>query len=131
VARELCERQLSELQPDARLAERVRAALFASDPPGIRTPSQIARNFGMSERTLKRKLAAQRTSYSELLERERHSRAIDLLRGVVSVEEVAERLGYSDPANFTRAFRRWTGRSPRALRQTPHAQAAVEHGAKR
>jgi AraC-like DNA-binding protein len=115
-ARQLCERQLSELEPSEQLVDRVRALLFASEPRGINGPAVVARSLGMSERTLKRKLAEQGTSYSDLLERERQRQAIELLRGAASIEQVAEHLGYSDAANFTRAFRRWTGRSPRTFR---------------
>lgn len=71
----------------------------------------------MAERTFKRRLAEQRTWYSELLARARRTRALELLRSDVSIEELAARLGYSDPANFTRAFRRWTGSSSRAVRK--------------
>jgi AraC-like DNA-binding protein len=56
-----------------------------------------------------------------VLERCRRARAIELLRTQASIEEIAECLGYTDPANFTRAFRRWTGRSPRAARKTGRA----------
>lgn len=124
-ARAQCEQQLRELQPEKRLMERVRGALFA-DAGRLRAPAQIARGLGMSERTLKRKLAAEGTSYTELLERERHSRALELLRGAASIEEVADRLGYSEPANFTRAFRRWTGHSPRAHRHGNGAARAED-----
>jgi AraC-like DNA-binding protein len=90
--------------------------LFDPASREIKGPAEVARGLGMSERTLKRKLAEQGTSYSELLDRERHSQAVELLRGAASIDDVAERLGYSDAANFTRAFRRWTGRSPRVHR---------------
>jgi AraC-like DNA-binding protein len=76
----------------------------------------------MGERTLKRRLAEQETSYTELLDHARHARALELLRGDTSAEEVSSQLGYSDAANFTRAFRRWTGKSPRALRQSAIAR---------
>jgi AraC-like DNA-binding protein len=115
-ALELCERQLVEHEPGALLVQRVNRALFAADG-GVRTSVHVARSLGMAERTLKRKLAEQGTSYSELLDRQRQTRALELLRTDSSIEEVAERLGYSDAANFTRAFRRWTGKSPRAVRK--------------
>jgi AraC-like DNA-binding protein len=114
--REQCERMLRELGNSAQLATRVTCLLFGADG-SIASPRQIARQLGMSERTLKRRLAEQDTSYTDLLDHERHVRALELLRGDTSVEEVSSRLGYSDAANFTRAFRRWTGKSPRALRQ--------------
>lgn len=114
---ELCERQLIERAPGGLLVQRVARELFAADG-GVRSSVQVARAVGMAERTLKRRLAEQRTSYSELLDRARHMRALELLGSELSIEEVAERLGYSDPANFTRAFRRWTGKSPRAVRKS-------------
>jgi AraC-like DNA-binding protein len=116
-ARELCERLLVEREPGALLVQRVTRALFAADGRGFQTSVQVARGLGMAERTLKRRLAEQGTSYSELLDRQRQTRALELLRTEASVEEIAERLGYSDAANFTRAFRRWTGKSPRTLRK--------------
>jgi AraC-like DNA-binding protein len=48
----------------------------------------------------------------------REQLAADLLRnGALTVEEVAQRLGYAETASFTHAFRRWTGVGPRAHRQ--------------
>lgn len=117
----LCERQLVEREPGALLVQRVNAELFAADG-GVRSSVQVARALAMAERTLKRKLAEQGTSYSELLDRRRHVRALELLRTSASIEEVAERLGYSDAANFTRAFRRWTGKSPRAARKAARGE---------
>jgi AraC-like DNA-binding protein len=115
-ALELCERQLVEREPPALLVQRVNRELFAPDG-SVRTSVQVARSLGMAERTLKRRLAEQGTSYTELLDRQRQTRALELLRTDWSIEEVADRLGYSDAANFTRAFRRWTGKSPRAVRK--------------
>lgn len=82
-----------------------------------RTAEEAARAAGMSERTLERRLAERGTSYSEIVEEVLRERAARLLRETdLSVEEIADRLGYSDAANFTRAFRRWTGKPPGAWR---------------
>jgi AraC-like DNA-binding protein len=71
----------------------------------------------MSPRTLKRKLAACGTTYSDLLDELRQNRAVQLLGSdQLSIEAIADRLGYSDAANFGRAFRRWTGTTPGAYR---------------
>lgn len=105
------------LNSAATLVERVQRSLFGAD--GLVCSARLlARQLGMSERTLKRRLAEQNTSYTELLDAARRKRSLELLGSNASVEEVSTRLGYSDAANFTRAFRRWTGQSPRALRQT-------------
>lgn len=79
--------------------------------------SEVARQMRLSARTLQRRLEAEGTGWKELLESVRR----DLARGWVSegalpLGEIAYRLGYSDVAAFSRAFKRWTGRSPGAYR---------------
>ena len=73
-------------------------------------------------RTLQRRLLAQDTTYSSLLEELRHDLAIHLLEERTRrVSDIGQELGYRDPATFTRAFRRWTGLTPSQYR------AAGEH----
>jgi AraC-like DNA-binding protein len=117
---EECERLLQELSRESTLAARVQEALFAADG-SLCSARRLARQLGMSERTLKRRLAEQQTSYTALLDAARRTRALALIGSELSVEEVSARLGYSDAANFTRAFRRWTGQSPRAARRESRA----------
>ena len=70
----------------------------------------------MSSSTLKRQLAQAGSSFSQLLEDSRRQRAIAaLLVGQLSVQQISERLGYSDQANFTHAFKKWTGVTPGAF----------------
>lgn len=82
--------------------------------PGI---LEVAVALSMGVRTLQRRLARNSLTYRELLERCRHQLAEDQLRAsAASVAEISRRLGYSDPAHFVRAFRRWTGRTPSRYR---------------
>jgi AraC-like DNA-binding protein len=116
LAQEACERQLADLglQRDS-LQDRVRKLVLA----GGRIPSveEVARALHVSTRTLKRKLAAEETSFTELLDRERHDAALRLLRTPeLSLEEIASKLGYSNATSFARAFRRWTGDAPTRYR---------------
>jgi AraC-like DNA-binding protein len=116
LARAQCERDLDAVMSAPGPAG-VRALLRAAegDPP---TLEEAAARLHLSPRTLKRRLAAQGTTYSALLDEARRERAEALLRaGDLSIDEVAERLGYSDTANFTRAFRRWTGVTPSRFRK--------------
>lgn len=118
LAREQCERELGALRPEVRLAARVRG-LLAEDDRGFLSLEQVAARMHVSARTLKRRLALQGVAFSSLLEEEQRDRALALLRSPeLSVDEVAERVGYSDAANFTRAFRRWTGTTPAAYRKS-------------
>ena len=76
----------------------------------------VARALGLSRQTLYRRLKAEGTTFEALVERVRRRLALELLRGGASVKEAAYRLGFSDPAAFSRAFKRWTGQSPRDAR---------------
>ncbi|AXQ30642.1 AraC family transcriptional regulator [Solimonas sp. K1W22B-7] len=94
------------------LALRVRTALEAQqgDYP---TLQQVAARLCVSARTLKRRLKQIGSSYRQLLDAVRLVHAMELLqRTGLSLEAIALRLGYSSSANFSRAFRRWTGMPP-------------------
>jgi AraC-like DNA-binding protein len=116
LAREACERQLSELGFERQLPLRVRRlALAASGPRSI---EEVARALHLSVRTLKRKLAAEGETFTALLERERHERSLALLRDPErTLDEITQRLGYSSVPNFARAFRRWRGETPAHYRR--------------
>jgi len=78
--------------------------------PGLEA---LARSRHMSSRTLIRRLKQQGTSYREIAAEVHAGLAADLLRHTgLSVAEIADRLGFADPANFGRAFRGWFGTSP-------------------
>jgi len=82
------------------------------------TTTDCADLVGMSERTLQRRLAQHETTFNELLDQARFDAAKQLLLDEsFSVSSIGFELGYSDSGNFTRAFRRWAGLSPRQFRQ--------------
>lgn len=115
LARAQCDRELAALAEGTGLVGRVRE-LIARDE-GTRSLEEVARRLHLSPRTLKRRLADAGTSFSVVLESVRHQRALLLLENRrLGLAEVAGRLGYSDVANFTRAFRKWTGQTPAAYR---------------
>jgi AraC-like DNA-binding protein len=67
----------------------------------------------VSPRTLKRQLAGEGTSFSQIEDEERREKAMFLLGSpALSLKEIADRLGYANLANFSRAFQRWTGHTP-------------------
>ena len=97
--------------------ERRLEAVLESGDVGI---ERIARDLGYSRQTLYRRLKAEGTTYEKLLDGLRRRLALRLVREQgLSVKEAAYRLGFSDPAAFSRAFKRWTGTSPGEMRR-PH-----------
>lgn len=102
---------------DISLAERVTRWLWAYSPPLRR--ADVARQLAMSERSLTRQLHRENTSYAKLLAQVQQERAEKFLRNrALSVTDIAYRLGYAEPAAFTRAFTKWTGLSPLKWRKS-------------
>jgi len=77
----------------------------------------LTRFLNMSARTLRRRLEKEGTSYQRIKDNARRDAAISLLsqRGL-TVSDVAEMVGFSDPSAFHRSFKKWTGRSPGSCR---------------
>jgi len=82
------------------------------------TPDRVAGELGISRRTLSRRLAADGTSFREIVDavREEFARAMVQEAGV-SIADIAFFLQYSEPAAFHRSFRRWTGQTPLEFRR--------------
>jgi AraC-like DNA-binding protein len=125
LAREQCERELDALGHEGSITMQVRS-LLSVHGGGFRSLDEVAALLSMSPRSLKRRLAEQSAEFSALLDQERRDRALLLLASDLPLESLAERLGYSDVANFSRAFRRWTGTTPGAFRRS---RGSAEGGA--
>ena len=93
--------------------ERRLEPLLASGEVGI---ERLARDLGYSRQTLYRRLKAEGVTYEQLLDGLRRRLGLRFMREGLSVKEAAYRLGFSDPAAFSRAFKRWTGSSPSGMR---------------
>jgi AraC-like DNA-binding protein len=79
--------------------------------------ASVARGLAVSERTLHRRLAAEGTTLRGLLDQTRHVRAVEMLDGDrYPVKEVATALGFASARSLHRAYRRWTGTTPRGTR---------------
>jgi len=99
------------LGEDFSLKERVTRWLWAYTPPPKR--HEIANLLSMSERNMTRQLGNEGTSYTQLLAQVQEKRAKSFLRSpALSIAEISDRLGYAEPAAFSRAFNNWTGVSP-------------------
>lgn len=114
--RDLCEQILSELNADASIASDIRSLLILH-PGGFPSVEAIAEQLALHPRALRRRLNAENTSYRRLLAEVRSRLAIEYLRRTsMTNDEIATRLGYSDAANFRRAFTAWTGKHPSDFR---------------
>jgi AraC-like DNA-binding protein len=105
---------------DSSKSARGRVELLATSllSGGEATMSAIASRLGLSRQTLFRRLKAEGVTFDEVLDDLRHALALRYLNGEgVSVKEAAFRLGFSEPASFSRAFKRWTGKSPGTVRR--------------
>jgi AraC-like DNA-binding protein len=112
----LCERAEAQHETDGDVAQKVLDDLLdrEGEYPSL---SEMAKTLHMSDRTLNRKLSAQGTSYQMLLDDVRQELAVWYLRQTdMTVESIAERLGYRDTSNFSRTCKRWFGVTPREIR---------------
>ncbi|UXU76644.1 MULTISPECIES: AraC-like transcriptional regulator QhpR [unclassified Paracoccus (in: a-proteobacteria)] len=112
------ERGLNALRRQTPLSIQVQDLLLAHLDQGLVGQAQVAARLQMSERTLRRALAAEGRSFHDILAecRRIHAQAL-LARGELPLCEIALRLGYSDQSAFSRAFARWHGTAPRTLRR--------------
>ena len=114
---ELCRRQLADTasvqSETAAMVERFLRQHLRENPP----LAAIADAMHLSERTLRRQLAADGASFSRLHDRVRTERALELLHDHnLSIGEVGNHVGFTDAREFRRAFKRWTGHTPSEAR---------------
>lgn len=115
--RRVCEEQLAKIQDNQGLTHQIQDIIQQA---GDELPSMnvVAEKLCVSPRTLRRELEKLDTTYQSLLDEYRKDMALQYLKtSSLSVQEIALKLGYSDPSNFSRAFRKWTGKSPGDFRR--------------
>lgn len=96
----------------------LKESLLRSLHEGAPTLERISERMAMSPRTLQRRLAEKELHFQQLLDRTRAELARGyILQGHLTLSEIALLLGYSEQSAFNRAFKRWTGQTPRALRK--------------
>ena len=103
---------LDRLDSGQTMRGRVQRLLAPLLPKGEGDMQTVAQRMGLSRQTLFRKLATENTTFERLRDELRRDLAIHHLGENASVAETAYRVGFSDPAAFSRAFKRWTGQSP-------------------
>lgn len=112
-----CASELDVMAERDAMATRVRRLLLDKGTSSFPSLQTTARLFNLTPRTLHRRLVDEGSSYRELLAEVRHSLALHHLRtGALTIDAIAAALGYTDTANFRRAFRRRSGMAPSACR---------------
>jgi AraC-like DNA-binding protein len=110
-------RRLEQLRSHGTVSGRVQVLVGARLKGEVPSLADIASELAMSERSVQRSLSEESTSYREIVDEVRKDLALaHLSRPGASAADVAFLLGFSEPSAFTRAFRRWTGSSPRQFR---------------
>lgn len=116
--RELMEHRLLRVTHSARWVARVRERLMGCRPGEVTDMTRIARSLQVSVRTLRRRLADEGYTYDRILEEARRDAAMRLLQTPgQSIQEVAYHLGFSSANAFHRAFKRWTGMTPKTYHE--------------
>jgi AraC-like DNA-binding protein len=111
-----CEDLVARLSGENTYAEMVEY-LMVDGVHNFLSLERVAEKLQLSPRSVSRKLKAEGTSFNELLTRLRSTLAKELLLSrKLTIAQVAERLGYSEPAAFCHAFKRWTGKPPSTFR---------------
>ena len=112
-----CHSLLTRRRERSGLAGQIRTRLL-SRPGRLPDMNEIAAQLHTSTRSLRRRLSEEGSSFRLLLEEVRQTLAEELLAtGGLTLEEIAERLGYGEVSNFTHAFKRWKGLAPRQYRR--------------
>ncbi|ENU29989.1 AraC family transcriptional regulator [Acinetobacter halotolerans] len=113
LAREECKLQLRKLLKQNSFNHIIQDLIY-DESMGISPLTEILKKLKISERTLQRKLESEGTNFRELVDKIRCEKAIQLLKNPnLSLENIATHLGYTSAKNFSRAFKRWTGSTPR------------------
>lgn len=113
-----CDALLIEKGAEPRTADLVRKHIRLLRDMNEANPDRIALSLNLSTRTLNRRLRDEGLCFKSLFDEVRLQRAQNLLENSsLTLDIIAERLGYSDPSNFRRAFKKWTGETPTSFRK--------------
>ncbi len=113
------EAKLATIEGEEGFRAVVERTILSLAEPGMADIESVARNLNTTKRTLQRRLAEEGETFSNLLDKLRKESALGYLRNrEITLNETASLLGYADTSTFLRSFKRWTGMTPGAYRQS-------------
>ena len=122
VGEDKCRELIERRHVDSGFTGRVRSRIVR-DPGTFPDMPTVATEFGMSTRTLRNRLGREATSYRALVDEVRQMLAEQLLASEMTIDAIAERLGYNDTSSFIAAFKRWKGVPPRRYKEELSARS--------
>lgn len=116
--REQCKRAMNELMGQKRSLSYLVRELAFDEVQGFSGIEEVAQKLNVTERTLQRQLAEEGKTFRSIIEDIRQSKSAILLRNPgLSIKYISDRMGYSNTANFARAFQRWYDKTPGQYRE--------------
>lgn len=118
ITRELARERLMKLRGEDRFLNAVREIVLDLLPAGLPKVEEVAARLDLSSRTLQRRLGERNLRFQKILDEVRGELAVQLIRDyTLSLNEVAQYLGFNDQSAFQHAFRRWQGVTPGRYRR--------------
>ena len=114
-----CEAILEQMSDTGSKVDEIRRVILML-PGDSRNLSSVAAEMNISTRTVRRRLTAEQKTFRSVLDEIRLKLATDYLESTkLAVEDISQLLGFSDPSNFRKAFKKWTGIPPGSFRDSP------------
>jgi len=111
-----CKALISNMRQAGSFTDKIRRTVLML-PCESRNLSSVAKELNMSSRSLRRKLSIEQTTFQALLDEIRLKLTMDYLKTTeLTLENISPLVGFSDVSNFRRAFKKWTGQNPSAIR---------------
>jgi AraC-like DNA-binding protein len=118
LSEEQCKRELQHLMDGRSFSQVVREILLDEETGAFGSLEEVSAQLNMTPRTLQRYLTRESLTFKEVITSLRKEKALQLLaQNKLSMQAIAEALGYDEPTNFSRAFKTWTNESPRSYQQ--------------
>ena len=118
ISRKMCEEFMSRQQHDNLETTRQVTELLLANPGQLPGMEEVAQRLNVGDRTLRRKLLAENTSFQEVVDQLRQDLSKHYLkRSQLSLDAIAHLVGFTETTNFRRAFKRWEGVPPASYRR--------------